>query len=212
MTGSTAWRTATIALTALFLAAILWLIGFNRFQRDARRAAIDPPAADGIVVLTGGAGRIEVALRLLADGKASRLLVSGVSGRDLPEILHGRNVAPSAIPLVPDDRITLGRDATDTVGNAAETASWARRLGLRSLIVVTAGYHMPRALGEITRELPGIMLHPVAVQSPALRGTDRIGSLRLLATEYDKYLAARFGLSRMYGSEINRLLREGFRP
>ena len=33
----------------------------------------------------------------------------------------------------------------DTRGNAAETAAWARANAIHSLLVVTAGYHMPRA-------------------------------------------------------------------
>lgn len=203
------WRWPALAFPvlcpiALCLGALLWLAGFDQFERAARSPAPDPPPADGIVVLTGGSGRIEAGYRLLADGKAPRLLVSGVGGGDLPGILHRQNVLPFEGAPAPDDRITLGRIATDTIGNAAETAAWARQNDLHTLIVVTAGYHMPRALLELRRELPGIVLYPVPVHPMTLRGHQRLGSLRLLAIEYDKLLAAWFG--------INRLFREGPRP
>ena len=94
-------------------------------------------------------------------------------------------------------RVTLGHAAQSTSGNAAETAPWARAHHMRQLIVVTAGYHMPRALLEVGRALPDIELQAVAVQSPALRSAPPAASVRVLAAEYDKLLAVWFGLSRL---------------
>lgn len=189
------WKLPTLALSTLFAAALAWLAGFSAFETDARRAVPDPAPADGIVVLTGGAGRIEAGLHLLAAGKAPRLLISGVGGgTDLAEVLRRVAVDPA---LLETHIVTLGRAATDTVGNAAETAAWARQYALRSLIVVTAGYHMTRALDEITRSIPDLDLRPVPVRPPALRSRDDIGTLRLLAIEYDKLLAVRFGVTRL---------------
>ena len=68
---------------------------------------------------------------------------------------------------------------------------------MRRLIVVTAGYHMPRALLEIGRALPGVALYPAPVQPPAMRGPLDLGTARLLANEYDKLLAVRLGLTRL---------------
>ena len=45
----------------------------------------------------------------------------------------------------------LGFMAADTHGNAQETADWARAHRYKSLIVVTANYHMPRSLTRILR-------------------------------------------------------------
>jgi hypothetical protein len=86
--------------------------------------------------------------------------------------------------------VTLGREASTTRGNALETAEWARLNHLHSLIVVTARYHMPRALTELARALPGVALFPVPVQSGATAPR-----LRLLAGEYTKWLAAEIGVS-----------------
>ena len=188
------WRPVTAALAVVLALAGLWGAGFAHFNVQIRQPAASlPPKADGIVVLTGGAERIETALRLLAEGRAPVLLVSGVGrGAELAEIAHRLQLDPAALA----ERVTLGRTATTTIGNALETASWARAHRVHSLIVVTAGYHMPRALLEIGRELPGVALHPAPVQPPAMRGPLDLSTAKLLANEYDKLLAVRLGLTR----------------
>lgn len=180
---------AAALLAALVLAA--WSAGFAWFLRNAAQPGGPPPEADGIVALTGGAERIDTALRLLAAGRARRLLISGVRREfDLADLtrLSGLDAGPLA------GRITLGRSAISTYGNAAETAAWARENGIRTLIVVTAAYHMPRALTEIGHALPEARLYPVAVVPPPRPGTNDSGSLGMLAGEYTKWLASQAGL------------------
>lgn len=164
--------------------------GFAWFLHAAWVTAEPPAQADGIVALTGGAERVETALRLLAEGRARVLLVSGVGGAADFAILAHRAGVDAGLRAA----VTLGRSAASTHGNAAETADWARANGLRSLIVVTAGYHMPRALAELSRALPGLTLYPVAVLPPAMREPG-LTALRLLAGEYTKWLATEAGLS-----------------
>lgn len=184
----------TAASVALLVGGFAWNVGFAQFNSAARHEGSAPGEADGIVVLTGGADRIDAGLRLLADGRAPLLLVSGVArGADLVDL--ARRVPLNAAQA---SRITLGHEAQSTSGNAAETARWARAHDVRRLIVVTAGYHMPRAVLELRRALPGVALYPVAVQSPALRGAPPATTVRMLATEYDKLLAVRFGLDRLF--------------
>jgi uncharacterized SAM-binding protein YcdF (DUF218 family) len=176
-------HTVPLALGVLAALAILWLGGFVWFLRSAERLPPPPPQADGIVALTGGAGRVEAALRLLAEGRARVALISGVGGAAAFEALARRaGIDPDLRP-----RVTLGRAAQSTRGNAEETAAWARANAVRSLIVVTAGYHMPRALAELARTLPDVALYPAAVPAAA--------SWRLMAAEYGKWLAAELGLS-----------------
>ena len=71
---------------------------------------------------------------------------------------------------------------------------WATEHGFHSLIVVTSTYHMPRALAELSHQLPDIALIPYPVVSDQLRiepwwsnGT----TTRLVLSEYLKYLAAK---------------------
>ncbi len=185
-------RLLRLAGALALLAVVAWGAGLAWFVRGALRPGGAPPDADGIVALTGGAERIELALRLLAADRGRLLLVSGVApAAELSELARRAGVDPGPLAA----RVTLGRQARSTLGNAAETAAWARANGLRSLIVVTAGYHMPRALAEIGWALPGVTLYPDAVLPPALRAHGP-GALRLLAWEYTKWLLVRSGLAR----------------
>ena len=87
----------------------------------------------------------------------------------------------------------LGYAAEDTRGNAEETAEWAREHGFRSVIVVTARYHMPRALEEFAHVMPGVTLiaYPVENGSVDVAAWWRHkGTAILLQREYMKYLAS----------------------
>jgi uncharacterized SAM-binding protein YcdF (DUF218 family) len=194
-------RAVLSGLGAVALVAALWGAGFAWFVSAALTESAPPPAADGIVAFTGGAGRVETALRLLADGRARLLLVSGVGGAaEFTELARLAGVDPQL-----GNRVTLGRVAASTRGNAAETAEWAHANRIRSLIVVTAGYHMPRALAELARALPDIALYPAPVLPPALRGGNAAAMVRLLAGEYTKWLAAEVGLTALGPSPAIRM-------
>ena len=182
-------RAATVLarLTAVLVLALG--VGFAVFVAAVHRGPAPVPTADGIVALTGGAERVETAVRLLDDGKAKMLLVSGVApGAGLHDL--ARRVGMDAAQLAP--RVTLGRAATTTLGNAEEAADWVRDHGFHSLIVVTAAYHMPRAMLEMRRAMPDIALYPLAVQPQAML---RTSEARLLVGEYAKLIAAWLGIS-----------------
>jgi uncharacterized SAM-binding protein YcdF (DUF218 family) len=165
--------------------------GFAWFVHQAGRPAQVPDHTDGIVAFTGGPERVETALRLLAAGRAERLLLSGIGGgAELFELAHRAGVDP--LPLA--SRVTIDRSASTTRGNAADTADWARANGVRSLLVVTASYHMPRAMTELARVLPEVALYPMPVV-PVDRPDRPTAPLRLMAEEYIKFLATTTGLS-----------------
>jgi uncharacterized SAM-binding protein YcdF (DUF218 family) len=135
-------------------------------------------------VLTGGAYRISVAQQLLAEGKAERLLISGVYDRLDDETLRRATGIPDRLFACCVD---LGRAATNTKENAKEAAAWAARHHYKSLRVVTTYDHLPRSLLEFKRAMPDMDLvaHPV---SPATVG-DGMSSpgVGRLALEYAKY-------------------------
>ena len=189
-----AWLAGLLVLLPLLLGAA-WSLAFAVFLGAAREAEALPAHADGIVVLTGGADRVATGLHLLEEGRAPALLISGVGhGSGLDAIARGLGLDVRSLTAP----VALGYAARTTRGNAEETAAWAHQRDAHSLIVVTAGYHMPRALLEIGRVLPGIALHPAPVQSPVLRGSAGPAALRLLAGEFDKWLAAKLGLHEVF--------------
>jgi uncharacterized SAM-binding protein YcdF (DUF218 family) len=153
-------------------------------------------AADGIVALTGGASRLADAVDLLASGNGRRLLISGVAPTTNAADLMRR---------VPDHRrwfdccIDLDYSAVNTIGNAIETRRWALGHGFRSLVVVTSSYHMPRAMLELSHQLPGVTLIPYPVVTQQRRAEpwwSHPASAKILVLEYFKYIAAsaRIGL------------------
>ncbi|MDD7909475.1 MULTISPECIES: YdcF family protein [Pseudovibrio] len=148
-------------------------------------------AADGIVVFTGGRERISKSLSLLAEGKAKRLLISGVHPDTTVE----------QISLMTEQKLALfrccvdlDRKALNTIGNASETANWAHENGFASLVVVTSAYHMPRALAELQALLPEVELIPNSVFHEGLdlrNWYSDPATTKLLLREFVKYTLVR---------------------
>jgi uncharacterized SAM-binding protein YcdF (DUF218 family) len=179
------------------VAILAFAIGFVGFAQGVVDARPPPDAkADGIVALTGGAARIDGALQLLAEGRASRLLISGVNPSVTPDIL-ARTVGSGGKGTM-DCCVDLGHDARDTIGNAAETRNWATDKGYGSLIVVTSDYHMARSMAELETALPETQLIAYPVSNPELHlaqwwsDPDAFG---LLMREYVKYLGTKARLA-----------------
>jgi uncharacterized SAM-binding protein YcdF (DUF218 family) len=174
--------------------AVLAFVAFADFISEVNAlSAPNPAAADGIVVVTGGADRIEVALQLLSDGAAQRLLISGVHDRTTARSLVTRTQAD---PALFDCCVDLDHDALDTAGNARETARWAQERGFSSLLVVTSAYHIPRTTSEIARLLPGVELIPFPItpedhEQPAVADSDMSWPVGLLAREFMKLQLSR---------------------
>jgi uncharacterized SAM-binding protein YcdF (DUF218 family) len=173
------------------VAAGLLVAGFFIFVSTIPRVEPETKiSGDGIVVLTGGAERLADALALLSEGRARRLLISGVNP-DTSEAQIAR-LHPQYKRLF-DCCVDLGRRALNTAGNAIETRQWVRRHGFEAVIVVTSGWHMRRSLLELERSIPEVILVPYPVITRSA-GEDtwwrEPGNFRLLVAEYVKYLAA----------------------
>lgn len=176
---------------ALMLALAALAAGFGWFLWRVPTAEVKLDRnADGIVVLTGGASRIADAIDLLAAGRGSRLLISGV---------HRATTSGEIAHLLPEYQdlfaccVDLDYFAVNTVGNAVETRNWVRQHGFRSLIVVTSSYHMPRTMAELARQMPDVDLIPFPVISDRMRADPWWASgptARLLFYEYLKYIVA----------------------
>jgi uncharacterized SAM-binding protein YcdF (DUF218 family) len=140
----------------------------------------DNRATDAIVVLTGGAGRIDRGLELLEKGRARRMLISGVdrSVRPIELAVHsGRDQA------LFECCIDLGRESVDTRSNAEETARWLAKHKFRTVRLVTTDWHMARARFELSRRTGDVDVLGDAIDSEP--------SFRQLFAEYNKYLLRR---------------------
>jgi uncharacterized SAM-binding protein YcdF (DUF218 family) len=188
-------KTRNVAKTGwriLASVAVLYLAGFVLFVATLPDPVsnADLARADGIVALTGEDARLVPAVSLLEDGVARRLLISGVfpetTKSDLKELTHG---GPRF-----DCCADLGFHARDTRGNAREAADWARRHRFRSLIVVTASYHMPRSLLEFSAAMPNVKLVAYPIDTDPANPTflKRWGRMQ---AEYAKFLASEISLA-----------------
>jgi uncharacterized SAM-binding protein YcdF (DUF218 family) len=165
---------------AIAFLLLLYVLGYAAFAVLLPRPASDEQT-DAVVVLTGGANRMERGLDLLKRGRAKRMLVSGVARTVRPGELAERY--PGHDNLF-GCCIDLGREAVDTRSNAEEVSRWMAKNKLSSLRLVTTDWHMPRARFELSRRLGG----HVDVIGDAVESNP---SFRQLFTEYNKYLLRR---------------------
>lgn len=162
-------------------------------QMDAKtRVDLSQHRAARIVVLTGGTQRIAVAASLLQEGAAGQLFISGVGeGVRLVDIL----------PSLPERFsccVTLGREASDTIGNAREAKTWLDKSNSppqqqERILLVTAHYHLPRALWHFTQLMPEVTWLPYAVEPKGFPLKDWYLTLlgwRLMSVELLKFLVA----------------------
>jgi uncharacterized SAM-binding protein YcdF (DUF218 family) len=174
----------------VMLAVVMLVIGFFIFTGSIERSQLEPRTADGIAVLTGGAARIDEAMKLLTQQKAKRLLITGVYRTTSTEKL--KQLASQGDQLF-SCCVDIDKEARNTIDNATETSQWVARNHYTSVIVVTSNYHMPRALAELGRVMPGVTLIPYSVVDNNVH-LDRWwtfpGTTRLLISEYLKYLPA----------------------
>lgn len=182
-------RLQRVIIVGTGTALALLLLGFVLFASVVTRYPADSnPHADGIVVLTGESRRIAEGARLLDEGRAQRMLISGVFRRTGKKAL----IEISGLPADKFDCcVDIGYAALDTIGNATETRDWAQSRGYDSLIVVTATYHMPRSLAELSLAMPNTELipHPVVPNNfPPTRWWLNASVTRTLVSEYLKFL------------------------
>ena len=157
---------------------LLYLLGFILFGVTLGRPAKDDATTDAIVVITGGPGRIEHAMDVLAEGKAKRMLVSGtdpsVTKKDLADVLGGRARLIRCC-------VDLGSESVDTRSNAEEAQRWLSKRKYKSVRLITSDWHMRRASYEFRRVLGG----KYTLVKDAVRTEP---GFKILFAEYNKYL------------------------
>jgi uncharacterized SAM-binding protein YcdF (DUF218 family) len=166
--------------------AALYVASFLLFIATLPTTPSQAPRADAIVALTGGGERLDAAVALFEAGTGRRLLISGVNKTSTKDELKRLSNGGPRFECCAD----LGYAAEDTYGNAEEAAGWAAQHRYRSLVIVTARYHMPRSLRLFHSLMPHVRLVPYPVEGANLAAWWRPGTLHLLHNEYLKYLAS----------------------
>lgn len=177
-----------------FFACMCWSVGLLWFVHLIPDHVDDGSSlTDGIVALTGGSNRLATAVTLLKEGKAQKLLITGVGeGTTLQALGLLENIPAEDISNY-EEKITLGYIAKDTRQNAEETAIWTSLEGVRSIRIVTANYHIPRSMLEFTYTMPKVALipHPVFPAHVKVKEWWLFpGSTRLILSEYHKYVGS----------------------
>jgi uncharacterized SAM-binding protein YcdF (DUF218 family) len=170
----------------IFIVVVAYVAGFAAFASHLPQPPRDLGPVDGIVALTGGGMRLDMAVALFEKGVGERLLISGVntqaSKRDLKRLVHGKRRF--------DCCADLGYAAENTFGNAKEAAAWTRFHRYRRIVLVTSRYHMPRSLLEFRDVMPDVTVIAYPVDLDNGRGfPSRLRNLKALHSEYWKYLA-----------------------
>lgn len=149
-----------------------------------------------VVVLTGGGSRIDAGIAIMNQGLADVLFISGVGkGVTLQQLLaiSGFNIEQTAKISENKDSIILGKEAINTRENAEEVYNWIKKHRVESIYLVTANYHMPRALLEFHSLMPELKIIPYPAfpeNFKADRWDKDSKSAWFILLEYTKYLAA----------------------
>lgn len=169
---------------------IAWFGGFVCFAHYINSYEIDKTTkTDAIIVLTGGKNRISEGIRLLNENLADKLFISGV-----PADVSIKQIEKQAkVYAYDENKIELGRKATNTIENAIETEEWIKKNNIKSIRLVTSSYHIPRSLQEfiiyVTMESNlEVILNPIYSPNVNLKWWKSWGTFKLLIMEYNKFL------------------------
>lgn len=159
-------------------AVLIWLFGFVWFA-IALPQPVNGGKTDGVIVVTGGGGRINRGIEVLQKGWSGKMLVAGVDREVRPGEFQAEYKVPAALMAC---CITLGFESVDTRSNAKEAADWAATNKVRSVRLVTTDWHMRRTAFELGRMMPdNVTIIEDAVPSRP--------SFQTLFLEYHKLLA-----------------------
>ena len=143
-------------LLCLIISFFWWLIFlFHTFPKKYYSQNFSTSREEvGIVVLTGGKGRIEKGLELLAEGKGKNLFISGVYlGSKIENKYDFLDESGELFKCC----IFYGEEAKNTLENAYEVKSWLEQnQEIDKLILVSSYYHLPRSLIIFQKILPDL--------------------------------------------------------
>ncbi len=161
----------------------IWIFGLLWFYKQVPQNQIPTieNSADAIIVLTGGSGRLEYGLELLAENKAKILFISGTGENVKPSDILRQTTAENR-KKIKANNIILGHQAENTIGNAQEIKQWLEKSEYKTVILVTSNYHIPRSVLELSTLLPQLSI----ISAPVITS-----DMEMIFSEYNKYLASK---------------------
>lgn len=172
-----------------------WLTNLENFMhRIPITASVNDESTDAIIVLTGGALRVERGFTLFGRDKAHTLFISGVGKDTTLKDLLAKYGNPEVREKVANGsaHIVLDYRSADTQTNAQEAAHFIREHGFSSVRLVTASYHMPRSLIEFQSVVPDVHIIPDPVFPESFQRDgwwEDTSSRDLVMSEFHKYMA-----------------------
>jgi len=132
------WRRSKIAIFIIFFAALgigIAEIGFFYWVLQKKES---PKKSDGIVVFAGSDDRIKAGYELMKSGIADFLIISPASEKQLKKYEHINGSAN-------ETRYIIENKARTTFENAIYTREIVEKHNLKSIILLTSSYHLPRS-------------------------------------------------------------------
>lgn len=178
-----------VSFAMLWASAVLWFV-----ITMPTEPLPSTTKTEAIVVLTGGKGRVEHGLTMLAEGAAPVLFISGV-GEHVTEatILDAHATQETREKIYETNgEIVLDHIARSTVSNADQTAVFIRERGIKTIRLVTASYHMRRSMYEFRGANPGLKIVADPVFPEGFRRDvwwEHENTRRLIFSEFNKYIA-----------------------
>ena len=139
---------------------------------------------DGIAVLTGGKGRINLGLKLFNKNLNLKMIISGVDKK-----VSDKSIIPS--DLKNKSSITIDKVSESTYENAKIINKWTSKYKLQNVTIITSYYHMPRSMMLIQSLTPTINFYAYPVEkkiSNKISFRENILYYFFLIEEYIKYL------------------------
>ena len=129
-----------LALYISFLIILFYVYGFVIFLKKIHsNQANFNYKTDGIAVLTGGKGRINLGLELFNKNRNLRLIISGVDKKVSDKTIISNDIKYKS-------RITIDKDSESTYQNAKIINEWVSKYKLHNITIITSYYHMPRSM------------------------------------------------------------------
>ncbi len=177
----------TYIILGILFALFIWGSGFLIFIYSLNKPMPEMNRnMDAIIILTGGSNRIKQGVELFKKGLSDKVFISGVyKDTNLKDLISDYKDLECCIEL--------GYKAKDTLGNAIETRDWIAGKDIKSIILVTANYHIKRSMLEFTRVNKELEIIPYPIKPASSNGVEwwrNKKSIMIIINEYNKFIGA----------------------